>query len=169
MTMQHKIKDEDWYHNHEILGHTMAREQFEKFEEVVDKYAKTDFELAFVKYITSDIVTWNYWVNNITNKFVANMRYALKRIENGNFTELLRHHNQNTGMLKNDMTWALEYLAYLFDREEYVNYYCTAYAFYGLNRDDAVIRMHEYFEKLYKKYPDLKEFVDMAITIMESR
>ena len=161
--MKYKIVDEDWFEKPSMMGERLATKNFLKIKEIIDKYGKSDIQKEFISYVIRDSTDWHYWCY-MDNRSISQFRYVLRRIDNGDFCELLRHYNENSGLLKGRFNWALEVLSYTYDREAYAKNYVACFGFYGLKKDAAISRMNEYFEKLLER-DDLREFLDNIIDI----
>ena len=55
------------------------------------------------------------------------------------------------GYLKDRLTWALEILAYRYDKEKYLQDYIKAFGLYGLQPEEAKERFEKYHKGISKK------------------
>lgn len=148
-------KKADWYKKPEIWGHSIAKENVDYANEVLNKWAKTRFQRKFVRACICDSDSWHTWNMYHGKTYVNKVRYAVRRIskcitQQGGYTSLLSHHNQTSGVLKTVLTHELENLAYKHDREAYFKYYFGVRKFYGFTFEQAEEDFVKYHERNLK-------------------
>jgi hypothetical protein len=88
---------------------------------------------------------------NVSKKYLGLLRFVLKNASKYTPLQLLMYVDDKSGVLKNELTWALEWAAYKKNQDNYLPYYVRAFGFYGMSKEDAEKRFHAYHEKLKGK------------------
>lgn len=160
-----KFVPDGWYQNPKMAGHSWAKETVDKLEEVLNTYSKsklqkwvldnvygTPQQMARDKYWKSED-SWHFF-NQTTKKDIANLQYTLRRIDSSKkegMSALLYRVQDKTGVLKNRLIWALEILAYKYDKENYLKWYMREFGLLGMQPDEAMDRFERYHKGISKK------------------
>jgi hypothetical protein len=156
-----KNDPEGWYQKPEMMGHRWAKESLDRLENVLNTYSKTKLQKWIIDVVfgtPSEINKtkheWHYFANNITKKDVANLQFALRRVDSSvkdGMYALLSSIEKKSGMLKSRLNWALETLAYKYDKDNYLKWYMTAYGMLGMEPKEAMDRFERYHKGISKK------------------
>lgn len=153
-------KQSEFMTNPSMRGHFSAQETFKLAMEVYDKYAVDDIRKLFFETVVKDTNSWHYWCVGLSNKYISNVRYVIRRVGDVPFTTLLCYHVNHSSMLKDDLHRVLEVLSYLYDKEDFQDYYARIYVSYGMKRYDALVRLDKYINRLISDDKVIKEFVE---------
>lgn len=151
-----KTRKSEWFANPTMRGHIWSQETIANAEAIITKCAKTKRTKALANYVIRDIPDWHYW-NDISKKHLNMLRFVLRRLEKafsekGGLTRLLAMYQNRTGCLKCPLDWALEHLAYTYDKPAYVKDYTRNMGFFGMTKKEATDRLNEHHKNLVKKY-----------------
>jgi hypothetical protein len=160
-----KSNPKGWYQKPEMMGHRWSAETLDSLEQVLNTYSKSKAQKWLIDTVygtPADLKkidgenSWHYF-NNITKKDIANLQFVLRKVDSmkSDYAALLSMINRKSGMLKDRLTWALEYLAYKHDRERYLEQYKKDFGLYGLQPDEAEERFEKYHKNLFKKIDQL--------------
>ena len=158
-----KAKQSDWYRNPQMAGHRWAKEAVDHANQVLNKWAKTHVQRKFARSVIVDSDSWHCWNLDQSKSYVNHVRYAVRRIEkaltvDGGVTALLSHYNAKSGVLKTNLTHALEILAYENDRDTYFESYHRTFGFYGLTREESLERFTQYHQtKMWRSMRTVKD------------
>jgi hypothetical protein len=151
--MKLNVESSDWFVKPEMLGHTWASQTVALVKELVKKYGKTKLQKEILDFCFSlDNTDWHYWANNISKKYIGQVRYVLRRAGKTSWTGLLYHLNATSGLLKDNLTWYLELQAYRFEFNEYWQSYKVGFRLLGLSERDCLQRYVEYHNRLAVKH-----------------
>jgi len=148
----HKDKG-GFYNNPEMVGETMAKEMVDMIENVAVKYRKSKMQ----KWLFDEIwdengnYDWHHFQTYYSKKDLSRLQFALKRIDKLEPVELLHQINSRSGMLKDKLIWALEYLAYTKNKKEYEANYVKSVGHYGMDDKTAKERLAKMMNRTIKK------------------
>lgn len=149
-----KSDKKSWYYKPGMMGEIWAKEKVDMIETVCAKYAKTKLQKFIIKNsFDFERTDWNYFQVHLSKKYVGLVRNMCRQVDKykKNMASLLYQLNRKEGVLKTSLTWALEWLAYKYDKENYHKQYAADYGFYGMKPDDARKRLDDYIKKIEKK------------------
>jgi len=152
-----KKDKKSFYNKRSMIGHTLASEMLDIANAIVKdpKLNKTKLQ----KYIIANSfrfdkkVDWHYFANQLTDKYVAQVKHMLKRLTKQNVLSELHWLGLRTGMLRTPLEKALNVLAYKLDKKNYIDSTVKTYQWYGMKEKAAAERSKE-LVKLMEK--DLK-------------
>jgi len=150
--MKLKVESESWFVKPEMMGHVSAKEQVIKVKELASKYAKRNLQKEVLTWsVDLDSTDWHVWHFLLTNKYIDQIRYVLRRVGKAEWLSLLWHHYATSGCLKDSLTRYLELQSYRMQPADYFDSYKVVYMGLGMTEDDCRQRFTEYHEKLANK------------------
>lgn len=102
-----------------MRGEVWAKEQLEKTIAMLKKYTKTPAQKKLAKIAFVDSADWHYWCNYISDKYIAMVRYALRRVGKGQDLAVLCNIDSKHAAWK---TPFLRYLEFLAAKNDYKNW-----------------------------------------------
>lgn len=154
-----KNDPDGWYNKPEMMGHRWSAETLDALEAVLNTYSKSKMQKWIIdnvygtpKDLAKIEYSWHYF-NNVTKKDIAILQFVLRRVDKmkKEYANLLYKVENKSGMLKSRLNWALEILAYKYDKEKYLDYYIRSFGYYGMARDEAKDRFERYHKGIAKK------------------
>jgi len=149
--MRLKVESESWFVKPEMMGHKWAAEQVALVKELVNKYTRKAQKEVLDWAFDLECTDWHYWNNVVSKKYVAQVRYVLRRVGKAEWLSLLWHHYATSGCLKDSLTRYLELQSYRMQPADYFDSYKVVYMGLGMTEDDCRQRFTEYHEKLANK------------------
>lgn len=133
-----KKDKKSFYKNRSMMGYIWASEMLDKVNAIVKdpKLNKTKLQ----KYIISNSfrfdkdLDWHYFANQLTDKYVAQVKHMLKRLTKQNVLSELNWLGLRTGMLRTPLEKALHVLAYKLDKKNYIDSTEKTYQWYGMGK-----------------------------------
>ncbi len=136
------------------LGDRDALKTWEKAKEIAREYARTKEERALLKLIIPEENNLRSWWN-ITDKELNLFRFAVRMLRKGeSYMTINLAVAQRHGTLKSKFLRGLEFLAYKYEREAFINRQMSHWGFFGLSKEEQQKRASEYGEKLMKDFAD---------------
>ena len=155
-----KSDPNDWYQKPEMMGHRWAIESLDRVEEIINTYSKTKLQKWVISQvwgtpeeIKKEKYTWNTFSTHYTKKDAMLLQFTLRRLDKykKNMSDLLYDISNKTGVMKNELIWALEHLSYKLDTEKYKEQYIRDMGWYGMTPEDADKRFETYHKKQENK------------------
>jgi len=136
-----------------MAGHFSAKKQVVKAKALYQKYVKTSEqkELFDFSLDMDAMTTWNAWYF-LTDKYLKQIQYALRRVGKVTWTQLLYHLYATSGYCKESLTWYLELQSYKFEFSNYFESYAANFGAYGLSRPESLKRFIDYHTNLAIKH-----------------
>ena len=152
-----KRDKKSFYKDRSMMGFIWATEMLDKVNAIVKdpKLNKTKLQ----KYIIANSfrfdkkVDWHYFANQLTDKYVAQVKHMLKRLTKQNVLSELHWLGLRTGMLRTPLEKALNVLAYKLDKKNYIDSTVKTYQWYGMKEKASAERAKELVRLMEK---DLK-------------
>jgi hypothetical protein len=126
--------------------------QLEKTVEMLKKYTKTPAQKKLAKTAFVDSSDWHYWANSISDKYIAMVRYALRRVGKGQDLAVLQNIYRKHPLWKTPFLRYLEYVAATKDRDAWTKDRTPAYRMYGMTTEEATARANNYRDLLIGEF-----------------
>lgn len=157
-----KNDPDGWYQNPGMMGEVWAKEGLDRVEGILNTYSKSKLQKWVIAQIwgtPQEIKTkkfsWHTFSTHYTKKDAMLLQYTLRRVDKFQKTgmaALLYDVSKKKGVLKDELSWALEHLAYKFDKEAYMQEYIRNMGWYGMDPDEAEKRFESYHKSLIGKH-----------------
>ena len=156
MNWNHIIKDkESFLNNPQMYGHFLAQKSFRKANAIISdpKLNKTKIQKYIIRnsFRFDDKVSWNYFFTQLTDKYLALVKHALKKVNKSNIVDEYKWISARTGMLRSSLEKALAVLAYKLDKDKYLLSEAKIYMSYGMNKSDAIRRAEKVVKLMEKR------------------
>lgn len=131
----------NWYNKPGMTGHHWAADMLDVANAIVKDPRLNKTKLQ--KYIIANSfrfdkdLDWHYFVNQLTDKYVAQVKHMLKRLTKQNVLSELHWLGLRTGMLRTPLEKALHVLAYKLDKKNYIKSNVKTYQWYGMKEKEA--------------------------------
>ena len=142
-----KRDKKSFYKDRSMAGYIWATEMLDKVNAIVKdpKLNKTKLQ----KYIIANSfrfdkdLDWHYFVNQLTDKYAAQVKHMLKRLNKQNVLSELHWLVSRTGMIRTPLEKSLHVLAYKLDKKNYIDSAAKTYQWYGMTTAESNERAKE--------------------------
>jgi len=139
----------------QMAGHTWAIETVDAIERLANKYNSHKLQRFILDNVFDFSVAgdtgFHYFLNQYSKKYLSQIQYVLRHIAKEKPIQLLMWLENKPGVLKDELNWCLEYLAYKQNYDDYLRYYQQTMGFFGMSKEDSEARLNRYIGNLKSK------------------
>lgn len=144
-----------FWRNPTMAGHNWAIETIDAIERLANKYNSHKLQRFILNNVFDFDVAgdtgFHYFLNQYSKKYLSQIQYVLRHIKTEQPIQLLLWLENKPGVLKSELNWCLEYLAFKMNHDEYLKYYQQTMGFFGMSREESEARLNRYISNLKNK------------------